>query len=141
MRRWHFYIMGLVSLVWGIVSMIEYVLVSYGLEWGWLAHYPQAQIEWLESLPPWVHGVWAIHATLALVGALCLLASVRASVWMFGLSFLTFIVLVVWAHGFAAPPVWALTDATLAAAVSFLLIALSGLIWIYARSEKRSGAL
>ena len=139
MGRWQFWVMGAIATVWGIVSLIEYVLVSYGLEWGWLAAYPEAQIVWLQSLPGWVHGIWGAHAVLALVGALCLLAHVRAAVWMLGLSWIAFVVLAVWAHLLAAPPIWTLTDAGTAVTVTLLLVALAGLIWLYARQEKRHG--
>ena len=139
MRRWQFWVMGAIATLWGVVSMIEYVLVSYGLEWGWLAHYPEAQVVWLSSLPAWVHGVWGAQAVLSLVGALCLLAHVRAAVWMLGLSWIAFTLTALWAHVFAAPPVWALTDTWTAVGVTLLLILLSMLIWLYARQERRHG--
>ena len=140
MSRWHFYVMGAIATVWGVIGMAEYVLVSYGLDdTAWLALYPAEQVRWLESLPAWVHGLWGVQATLALVGALCLLAHVRACVWMLGLSFLAFLVLAVWAHVAAAPPVWALADPLLSVVVTVLLVVFTALLWLYARGEKRHG--
>ena len=37
------------------------------------------------------------------------------------------------------PPIWALTDAVVSLAVTALVVALAGLIWLYARQEKRHG--
>ena len=141
MSRWHFYVMGLIATVWGLVGMIEYALVSFGAEAAWLEGYRPQQIRWLETLPTFVHGLWGAQATLALVGALCLLARVPATVWMLGLSFLALVVLAVWAHVGAAPPVWALADAATAVIVTLLLVALTALLWLYARGEKRRGAI
>ena len=139
MTRWHFYVMGLIAVVWGLVGMAEYVLVSYGIEAAWLDMYPPDQIEWLASLPAWIHGLWGAQATLALVGALCLVTHVRASVWMLGLSFVALVVLLIWAHVAAAPPMWALTDTGTAVLISILVAILSMLLWLYARWEKRHG--
>ena len=139
MARWHFYVMGLIATVWGVVGMAEYVLVSYGIEVAWLNAYPTEQLTWLESLPAWVHGLWGVQAVLALVGALCLLAHVRAAVWMLGLSFVAFLVLAVWANVGAAPPVWAMAATLPTVGITALLVLLTMLLWLYARWEKRHG--
>jgi len=139
MRRWHFWVMGAIATVWGILSLAEYVLVSYGLQLGWLDAYPERQVVWLSSLPAWVHGIWGAQAVLALVGALCLLAHVRAAVWMLGLSWLAVVVLAIWAHVGAAPPLWSIASGSISVWITLLLAMLSGLIWLYARGEKRHG--
>ena len=141
MRRWHFYVMGLLATVWGLVGAAEYLLVSFGLEAAWLEAYRPEQLRWLAAIPAWVHGVWGAQATLALVGALCLLAQLRASVWMLGLSFVLFVVLAIWAHVAAAPPIWAVADPAWSAAVTLLLVVLTALFWLYARGEKRRGEI
>lgn len=140
MRRLHFYIMGLIALLFGAVSMAEYVLVSYGLRLGWLSSYSDAQIAWLQAVPNWVHGVWAAQATLALVGALCLLAHLRASVWMLAFSFFALVVLAVWAIFVAEP---SMMDLVIGAGVPWtstaLTLLLSLLIYLYARQERQVG--
>ncbi|MEM9796508.1 MAG: hypothetical protein AAF919_08465 [Pseudomonadota bacterium] len=141
MRRWHFYLMGVIATLFGIVGMVEYVLVSYGLELGWLRGYSDAQIAWLRGLPDWVHGVWGAQATLALVGALCLVAHVRAAVWMLAFSFFAFLFLSVWALSMADPVLQSVVDGVTAIAVASLVSALAGLLWLYARSERRRGDL
>ncbi|WP_179379631.1 hypothetical protein [Jannaschia marina] len=140
MRRLHFYIMGLISLAYGLLVMTEYVLISYGLQKAWLEFYSEAQIAWFEALPDWVHGVWGAHATLALVGALCLLAHLRPAVWMLFFSFFTLLVLVVWATLLADPSMLSLVGSSVMAwATSALVLALSFLIYLYARHEKQLG--
>lgn len=140
MRRWHFYVMGFVALAYGLLSMAEYVMVSYGLQAGWLRLYPADQVAWLASLPDWVHGVWGFHATIALVGALCLLAHVRAAVWMLAFATLSLIVLYVWMLGFAVPTLVELVGGgwTVWLALALVML-LSLLIYVYARQEKRRG--
>ena len=140
MRRLHFYIMGLISLGYGALTMAEYLLVSLGGALGWLDMYPPEQIAWLETLPTWVHGVWGLHATLALVGALCLLAHLRPAVWMLAFAFLTLLVVLGWALGFAEP---SLPDLVGLGAPVFtiaaLVVVLNFLIYLYARQEKQAG--
>jgi hypothetical protein len=140
MRRWHFYVMGLIALLFGVLSVAEYVLVSYDIFAGWLAFYPADQLLWLQGVPGWVHGFWAVHAVLALVGALCLLAHVRAAVWMLGFSFLSLVVLLVWAMAFADPTLPELVGGGWQVwAISGLVLVLSFLVYVYARQEKRVG--
>lgn len=140
MRRWHFFVMGLIALLWGVLAVAEYVMVSYGIDAGWLAFYPQDQLDWLGALPAWVHGVWAVHAVLALVGALCLLAHLRPAVWMTGFSFIALLVVAVWALFFARPTLPELTGGgAMPWLCTLLVLALSFLIYLYTRQEKRAG--
>ena len=141
MRRAHFYIMGFIATVYGVLGMAEYVLVSYGLvDDAWLQIYPQDQIRFLTTLPDWVHGVWGVHATLALVGALCLLAHIRAAVWMLAFAFLSLVVLYGWMLFVARPSLIALVGGGwIAWTVLGLVLLLSFLIYLYARQEKRTG--
>ncbi|MEM7491065.1 MAG: hypothetical protein AAF390_18280 [Pseudomonadota bacterium] len=140
MRRWHFYVMGLIALCYGILVMAEYVLISYGQVMGWLALYPADQVAWLTSLPAWIHGLLGAHAVLALVGALCLLAHIRAAVWMLAFAFITLLVLVIWAVVFASPSMIALVGGGWQVwLLTAMALALSFLIYLYARQEKRAG--
>ena len=78
--------------------------------------------------------------TLALLGALCLLAHLRASVWMLAFAFLTLVVLYVWMLWLAVPGVVALVGGGVTVwAALVLVLALSFLIYLYARQEKRTG--
>lgn len=140
MRRLHFYVMGLIALAYGLLVAVEYLLVSYGPRMGWLRLYPQEQIAWLATLPGWVHGLFAIHALLALVGALCLLAHVKAAVWMLAFAFISLVVLQVWMVFVSEP---GLIELTGGGAVTWLtlglVLALSFLVYLYARQEKVTG--
>lgn len=140
MRRWHFYVMGLIALLFGVLSLAEYVMVSYGMRMGWLTFYPPEQLAWLESLPGWVHGAWGAHSVLAFVGALCLLAHLRPAVWMLGFSFILLAVLMVWAAFLAETTLIALVGGgAMPWVTTALVLLLSFLIYLYARQEKRVG--
>jgi hypothetical protein len=140
MRRWHFYVMGLIALGYGGLAMAEYVLISYGQVMGWLRFYPEDQVAWLLGLPGWVHGLFGIHATLALVGSLCLLAHLRAAVWMLAFAFLSLLVLGIWAILFAEPTMLQLVSSPTMALVTLgLVLLLSFTVYLYARQEKRRG--
>lgn len=140
MNRLHFYVMGVIALGYGLLVAAEYVMVSYGLRVGWLDLYPPAQLTWLETLPGWVHGVFAVHALMALVGALCLLAHVAAAVWMLAFAFLSLVVLYGWMIVFARPTVIDLTGGgAVPWTVLALVAALSFLVYLYARQEKVAG--
>ena len=140
MRRMHFYVMGFIALLYGLLGMAEYVMISYGLIDGWLEMYPADQIAFLTTLPDWVHGLWGLHATLALVGALSLLAHLRAAVWMLAFAFLSLVVLCAWMVFVAEPSVIALVGGGWLPWVSIgLVLLLSFLIYLYARQEKQTG--
>jgi len=92
------------------------------------------------AIPDWVHGVWGAQATLALVGALCLLAHLRPAVWMLGFSFILLGVLMVWAVAFASPTLITLVRGGWLAWLTLgLVLLLSFLIYLYSRQEKRAG--
>lgn len=140
MRRLHFYVMGLIALGYGLLAVAEYVMVSYGPRLGWLTRYPPQQLAWLETLPGWVHGTFAFHAVIALVGALCLLAHVRAAVWMLAFAFLSLVVLQVWMVFVSRPSVIDMTGGGAMPWITLgLVLALSFLVYLYARQEKRAG--
>jgi hypothetical protein len=139
MGRWHFYVMGLIALLFGVLSMAEYVLVSYGIEAGWLALYPEEQLVWLAAVPDWVHAAFALHAVLALIGALCLLAHLRAAVWMLAFAFFALLAVTIWALFFANPTLPALVGGWLVWVVTGLVLLLSFLIYLYARQGRRAG--
>ena len=139
MRRLHFYVMGFIALAYGLLAVAEYVMISYGPRMGWLRLYPAEQIAWLETLPVWVHGTFGFHALIALVGALCLLAHVQAAVWMLAFAFLSLAVLQVWMVFLADPSVIELTGGGAAWLALALVLALSFLLYLYARQEKRTG--
>lgn len=140
MSRWHFYLMGGLAVVYGVVVMAEYVLISYGPDMGWLTLYPEAQLNWLAALPAWIHGTFGAHALLALVGGLCLITHVRSAVWMLGLAFIALLVVTVWAFLFATPTLTAVTGAGgTAVSIAALVNALVLLVYLYARGEKVRG--
>ncbi|CTQ34133.1 hypothetical protein [Jannaschia rubra] len=140
MRRLHFYVMGLISLAYGVLALVEYVLISYRLRLAWLDMYSLEQLDWLASLPTWVQAVWGAHVVLALVGALCLLAHVRASVWMLAFAFITLVVILGWGIFAAQPTLIAIAGGggTVWLAMALVLL-LSFLLYLYARQEKRTG--
>lgn len=140
MRRWHFYVMGAIALVYALIGAAEYLMVTFGPRMGWLELYPADQIAWLESMPAWVNVAWIAHVVLALVGALSLLAHLRSAVWMLAFAFLTLAALCFWMLFLADPTVVDITEGgwivwTLPVLVSLL----SFLIYLYARQEKQRG--
>ena len=140
MRRLHFYVMGLISLAYGLLMTAEFLLVSLRGTPGWLDMYPPEQVAWLDALPTWVYVVWGAHCLLALVGALCLLAHLQPAVWMLAFSFFTLIVLLVWAFAFAAPALTALVGTEWPVfTIAALLAVVTLLVYLYARHEKRLG--
>ncbi len=138
MRRWHYTLMGAMACLYGAVLMAQYVVIAYGI--GWIDMYPPEQRDWWATLPGWAHGVFAVQALLTLVGALCLVAHVRACVWMLGFAFIALLVLVVWVLAFAEPSLQALVGWR-GPAFAALMLALSLALWLYARGEKQRGEI
>ena len=136
---WHFWIIVVIAILWHVFGAFDYTAVQY--DWGpWLAMATGPQERFVETMPAWVDGVWAVSVWLGLLGALMMAAKIGFAPLILGLSMLATIVLAIWITVFADPTV--LEIAGWVGLVTIWLAALvSTLFWLYARDLHKSGVL
>jgi hypothetical protein len=81
----HLWIVGVLSLLWNCFGCLDYTMTNLKNA-AWLAQMTPDQTAYMDSLPAWVTGMWAIGVWGGLAGALLLLMRNRYSVWAYALS-------------------------------------------------------
>jgi hypothetical protein len=136
MERFHYWFMGLVTVLYGMLVVLDYAAVQYRIP-AYLDAFTPAQQAWFTSLPAWVDGVWGAQTVLALAGGIALVLMRRAAVWLLGFSFITNGVLCLWMLVLASPSMVTVTGwAGCAILTGSLLLTL--LFWLYARGERQA---
>ena len=82
----HLWIVGLLALVWSALGCFDY-LMTVTSNATYLAKMPADQIAYMNALPTWLTGAWAIGVWGGLLGSLLLLMRSRHAVLAYGLSF------------------------------------------------------
>lgn len=135
MGAWHLWFMGLLASAFGALLVADYALAQYEVA-AYLAMFTPAQQRYFQGLPAWVEGLWGGQAVLALFGGLCLLAGLRASVWLLGLSFVSNAAFCLWLLVLSVPSMQSVTG-EIGLYVMLASLVLSLLFWLYARGEKQ----
>lgn len=136
MERIHYWFMGFVTVLFGIVVMLDYAAVQYRLPM-YLEAFTPAQQEWFTTLPAWIEGIWGAQTVLALLGGIALVLMNRAAVWLLGFSFLLNLGMSIWMLVLAAPTMVTVTGWA-GCAIMTGSVTLTLLFWLYARGEKQS---
>ena len=81
----HLWIVGILALIWSAMGCMDYLLTVMGNQ-TYLAKMPADTIAYMNSLPAWLTGAWAIGVWGGLLGSLLLLMRSRHAVLAYGLS-------------------------------------------------------
>ena len=81
----HLWIVGILSALWNGFGALDYTMTQTRNP-AWMAQLTDAQIAWLDTIPAWTHGTWALGVWGALIGSLLLLARSRHAVTAFIVS-------------------------------------------------------
>jgi hypothetical protein len=81
----HLWIVGILSLLWSGFGCLDYTLTNLKNP-AWLAKMPADQIAYMNSLPAWQTGTWALGVWGALAGSILLLMRSRYAVWAYAVS-------------------------------------------------------
>lgn len=97
---WHFWVVGVIGLLWNSYGPFDYLMTQTGGE-GYLRSVGMTdpQIAYLNAMPAWMSGVWAIGVWGGLLGAILLLARRRLAFPVFVVSLAAFLVSLVYSYG------------------------------------------
>jgi hypothetical protein len=87
----HLWIVGVLALLWNGFGCYDYLLTNLKNQ-TYLTQFSADQLAYMNSLPAWLTGSWAIGVWGGLAGSILLLMRSRYAVWMLGLSLIGAIV-------------------------------------------------
>ena|SRR5437763_11124143 len=81
----HLWIVGVLALLWNCFGCFDYLMTNMKNQ-AYLAQFTPDQLAYMDSLPGWLTGFWAIGVWGGLAGAILLLLRSRYAVWAMVLS-------------------------------------------------------
>jgi hypothetical protein len=87
----HLWIVGVLALLWNGFGCFDYLMTNLKNK-TYLSQLTADQLAYMNSLPAWLTGVWAVGVWGGLAGSILLLLRSRHAVWVFGLSLIGAIV-------------------------------------------------
>jgi len=135
---WHFWLLGLLSLVWNGLGGFDYVMVKTHNA-AYLAAFPVEQRAWFDSYPVWTNAAWALGVWAGILGSVLLLLRSRWAVHAFLVSFAGLVVMTAWQFGSGTMPESLRTKGDLIFTACLWVVAIF-LIW-YALRQRARGVL
>lgn len=136
---WHFWPVLALGFLWHLVGVIDYTATQYEID-VWMAMATPRQGDFIDTMPDWIDGAWAIAVWGGLAGVI--LAALRASFspLVLGISMLATLVLTAWIT------LWSYPDVVQISGVTGLLVLLGAsliaiLLWLYARAMHKAGVI
>ena len=136
--RWHFWLIGIVALLWNAMGAMDYVMTQTRNEQYMSAFTPE-QLEYFYSFPAWAVAAWAIAVWGGVLGSVLLLLRRQAAVWVFLASLVAMIFTTIYSYVlsdgltvFADPGSHAFSAVIFAGALG---------LFIYARTMQKRGVL
>lgn len=81
----HLWIVGVLSLLWGLVGAFDYLATQTQME-SYMGHFSDEQLAYFYGFPSWMVAAWAFGVWGGLAGAVGLLLRKRWAVWAFAVS-------------------------------------------------------
>jgi len=134
----HLWIVGILSLLWSAMGCFDYLMTVTSNQ-TYLGKMPADQIAYLNSLPTWLTGAWAIGVWGGLLGSLLLLMRSRHAVLAFGLSLVAAVIAMGY-EMFATQQPASMTSGVMAVMPWVVLAVCAFLLW-YAWTMERKGVL
>ena len=136
---WHFWIVVTLGVVWHLIGVVDYTSIQY--DWQpWLTMMSGRQTAFVQTMPDWVDGAWALSAWVGLLGVLLLAARMSFAPVILAISMLATVVVAVWLSLFSNPPVLQLAGWP-ALATLWIAVAFTVLLWLSARDMHKSGVI
>lgn len=134
---WHFWPIVAIGFVWHLFGAFDYTATQY--DWQpWLSLVGDRQQAFVQTMPGWVDGTWALSAWLGLAGVLLMAVRAGFAALVLSISMLATVIVAVWLSLFADPPLAGLAG-WLALAGIWLAALFTILLWLYARDMHKQG--
>jgi hypothetical protein len=134
----HLWIVGILALLWNGFGCFDY-LMTVTRNPAYLAKLTPDQLAYIDSLPTWLTGAWALGVWGGAIGALLLLMRSRHAVLAFGLSLIGAIV--TFAYEIMATAMPAEMKQGAMAIMPYLIVAIAAFLLWYAVAQHRKGVL
>jgi hypothetical protein len=134
----HIWIIGILSLLWSAFGCFDYFMINTKNH-AYLAQLPTDQLAYMDSLPAWLTGFWALGVWGGLAGSVLLLMRSRYAVWMFALSLIGAIVGL--GYQMFATQMPASMKTGMMSMVPWLIIAVAAFLLWYAWTAEKKGLL
>ena len=136
---WHLWVVGLVSLLWNCFGGYDYVMSMTGnLEYFQMMGFGSEEVAWVDALPVWAKGAWAIGVWASVLGSLLLLLRSKLAATAYLLSMVGALVSFVYQLMVDKPASMAGGMAMIMPVVIMILIVAQ---WYYARRQTEAGVL
>ncbi len=83
----HLWIVGILALLWSAFGCYDYWMTETANA-AYLSKMPADMISYMNGLPKWTIGMWALGVWGGLLGSILLLARSRFALWAYALSFI-----------------------------------------------------
>ena len=135
---WHFWVVGIVGLLWNAMGAFDYVMTKTRNE-EYMSAFTADQLEFFYGLPVWVVIAWAIAVWCSVLGSILLLMKKGLAVQVFLASFLAMVVTAIHNYGLSnGMEVIGDTFSLVFTAIIFF----AGLgLYLYARAMKQGGVI
>jgi hypothetical protein len=134
----HIWIIGILSLLWSAFGCFDYFMTNTKNH-AYLAQLPTDQLAYMDSLPAWLTGFWALGVWGGLAGSVLLLMRSRYAVWMFALSLIGAIVGL--GYQMFATQMPASMKTGMMSMMPWLIIAVAAFLLWYAWTAEKKGLL
>jgi hypothetical protein len=134
----HLWIVGILSLLWNGFGCVDYTMTNLKNP-AWLAKMPADQLAYMDSLPAWLTGTWALGVWGGLIGSVLLLMRSRYSVWAYVVSAVGAVVGLGYQMFMVGRPV-SMTEGAMAMIPWVIIVIALFLLW-YAWSMEKKGVL
>jgi hypothetical protein len=133
----HFWIVGVLSLLWNAVGAFDYAATQLRIE-SYMSAFTPEQLEYFYGLPAWVVAAWAIAVWSSLLGSLGLLLRKTWAVWLFGVAIVGMVLTAL--HNFVLSDGLAVMGSG-AVAFTAVIWLIAFFLFFYARAMSKRGVL
>ncbi len=95
---WHLWVIGIVSLLWNSVGVMDFVMTQSQNE-SYMSGFTPEQLEYFYGFPLWLNIVWGVATIGSLLGSVLLLMRNRMAVPVFAVSLLAMVTTAIYNYG------------------------------------------
>jgi len=136
---WHFWLVGVLALLWNAVGAFNYSATQFRLEF-YMSQFTEEQLAYFYGFPAWADAAWAVGVWGSVLGSLALLIRKDWAQWLFGLSIVG--MFVSFANMYVlSPEGMEIAGGAGPVAFSIVIVVIAVALFVYAGAMKRKGVL